>query len=95
MPWTPRWVRRRRARTQQRLAALAEEIQEHERRAARQRLLDAARRRNAGPRWDAGNAGPAWNAPTRALPYTSGPLLTPGQAHRTRQAHGGRFLGDR
>jgi hypothetical protein len=60
---------------QQRLAALAEEIQENERRAARRRLLDAARRRNAGP---------AWNAATQPLPWSNRPLLTPGQAHRTR-----------
>jgi hypothetical protein len=73
------WMRRRRTRVQQRLAALAEQIQENERRAARQRLLEAARRRNTGP---------AWNAATLPLPITNRPLLTPGQAHRTRHMNG-------
>jgi hypothetical protein len=66
---------------QQRLAVLAEQIQENERRAARQRLLDAARRRNAGP---------GWNTKTQPLPFTNRPLLTPGQAHRTLRHNGER-----
>jgi hypothetical protein len=67
---------------QQRLAAIAEQIQENERRAARQRILEAARRRNAGSNWPGDKAG--WNAVTRPLPHVDRPLMTPGQAHRTR-----------
>jgi hypothetical protein len=60
---------------QQRFAVIAEQIQENERRDARRRLLEAARRHNTGP---------AWNAVTQPLPVTQRPLMTPGQAHRTR-----------
>jgi hypothetical protein len=58
--------------------AAAEAAQEHERRAARQRLLDAARR-NAGPEWQ--------NERTVPLPVLNRPLMTPGQAWR---GNGGR-----
>jgi hypothetical protein len=59
----------------QRLAAIAEQIQESERRAARQRLLDAARRRNVGT---------GWNATTQPLPFTHRPLMNPAAPHRQR-----------
>lgn len=73
MNWLSWWRHGRLVRA--RLQVVAGEVaQEAERRAARQRLLDLARR----------NTGPVWNAPTRAIPTNGRPLLTPGQAHRSR-----------
>jgi hypothetical protein len=71
MKW-PSFARRRRA-----ACAAAEAAQAAEQAAARQRILDCARR----DRW------PGWNADIMALPTIDRPLLTPGQYWR---GHGGR-----
>ena len=72
MAWTPTWWRRLRGRSARRIARAAEAAQDAERRAAFQRMLDAAH-----------NAGPAWNAPTKPLAVRNRPLLTRGQAARS------------
>jgi hypothetical protein len=82
---------------QQRLAVIAEQIQENERLAARRRLLESARRHNVGHHWPdnpggsdgagsdgAGSDREGWNATTRPLPFVDRPLMTLGQAYRTR-----------
>ncbi len=71
--WVRGWWWHWRSRSARLMAAQAEAAQEAERRAAMQRMLDAAH-----------NAGPAWNAPTKPLPTRNRPLLTPGQAARSR-----------
>ncbi len=78
MRWTGwlRWTQRRRTRRAAEAMAAAEAAQEAERRAARQRLLDVARR-NAGPGWQHGSTVP--------LPVLNRPLMTPGQAWRQRR----------
>jgi hypothetical protein len=73
MGWTSTWWHRWRGRSARRIAAQGAAAQEAERRAAIQRMLDAAH-----------NAGPAWNAPTKPLATRNRPLLTPGQEARSR-----------
>jgi hypothetical protein len=77
MRWTSTWWQRWRGRSARRIAAQAAAVQEAERRAAVQRMLDAAH-----------NAGPAWKAPKKPLATRNRPLLTLGQ--ETRSRHGRR-----
>jgi type II secretory pathway pseudopilin PulG len=75
MRWTSwlRWTQGRHTRRAAKALAAAEAAQEAERLAARQRLLDIARR-NAGPGWQ--------HESTVPLPVLNRPLMTPGQAWR-------------
>ncbi|HEX8627237.1 MAG TPA: hypothetical protein VF755_03590 [Catenuloplanes sp.] len=69
--------RRCRRRGRQAAEAAAQALQVTAHLAARQRILDLARR----------NDGPVWNAPTMPLPAVDRPLMTPAQRFR---GNGGR-----